>query len=275
MAYETVLLDVEQRVATITLNRPDRMNAWTNRMAFELGDALGVCNGNDEIRAVVITGAGRAFCAGADLSGGKKTFGGRDERPRESSAERERPLFPWEIDKPVIAAINGHAVGVGITYPMMCDIRFVAEDAKIQFAFVRRGVIPELASYVTVARVAGLSNAADLLLSGRMIRGKEAAELGLASRALPAEEVLPAALERARDIAVNAAPVSVAITKRLLWEGLSRTVPEAQRRENPLFAWAGNQPDAREGVLSFLEKRTPDWKLSVARDKPDLLDKGA
>ncbi len=269
MAYDTILLDVKDQVATITLNRPQRLNAWTGRMAAELGDAMAACNENDDVRAVVLTGAGRAFCAGADMGGGKGTFGNFEQRNREQ-AEKRPGLLPWQLDKPVIAAINGHAIGVGITYPMTCDIRFVAEDAKIQFAFVRRGVIPELASHVIVARVAGLSNAADLLFSGRIIRGSEAAELGLATQALPANEVLPAAIERARDIAVNAAPVSVAISKRLLWEGVTSSVPEMQRRELPLFTWAGNQADSREGVTAFLEKRTPEWKLSVARDKPDL-----
>ena len=153
---------------------------------------------------------------------------------------------------------------------MTCDIRYVAEKAKIQFAFVRRGIIPELSSHAIVARVAGLSNAADLLMSGRMILGSEAAELGIATKALPAEEVLPMALERARDIALNTAPVSVAISKRLLWEGIDASVEEMGKREGPLFAWIGNQPDAREGVVSFLEKRAPRWKLSVAKDKPDL-----
>ncbi len=269
MAYETILLDVKDRVATITLNRPKRMNAWTGRMAAELGDAMAACNENDEVRAVVLTGAGRAFCAGADMGGGKDTFGNFERRNREQTGRRGG-LLPWQLDKPVIAAINGHAIGVGITYPMTCDIRLVAEDAKIQFAFVRRGVIPELASHVIVARVAGFSNAADLLFSGRIIRGSEAADLGLASAALPAKEVLPAALERARDIAVNTAPVSVAISKRLLWEGVTTAVPEMQKRELPLFKWAGNQADSREGVTAFLEKRTPEWKLSVAHDKPDL-----
>jgi enoyl-CoA hydratase/carnithine racemase len=246
------------------------MNAWNAQMAAELSDALRSCNENDEVRAIVLTGAGRAFCAGADLRGGRDTFAGRESRREAPAEERERPVQPWQIDKPVIAALNGHAIGVGITYPMMCDIRYVAEDAKIQFAFVRRGVIPELASHVIVARVAGLSNAADVLLSGRVILGREAAEMGLATAALPREEVLPAALERARDIAINTAPVSVAISKRLLWEGITASVPDMLRREGPLFAWAGGQLDAREGVVSFLEKRHPSWKLSVARDKPDL-----
>jgi enoyl-CoA hydratase/carnithine racemase len=269
MAYDTILLDVKDQVATITLNRPQRLNAWTGRMAAELGDAMAACNENDDVRVVVLTGAGRAFCAGADLGGGKKTFGNFEQQNRDQVGKRPG-LLPWQLDKPVIAAINGHAIGVGITYPMTCDIRFVAQDAKIQFAFVRRGVIPELASHVIVARVAGLSNAADLLFSGRIIRGSEAAELGLATQALPANEVLPAAIERARDIAVNAAPVSVAISKRLLWEGVTSSVPEMQRRELPLFTWAGNQADSREGVTAFLEKRVPEWKLAVSRDKPDL-----
>ena len=271
MAYETILLDIKERVATITLNRPERMNAWTNEMATELSDALEACNTNDEVRAIVLTGAGKAFCAGADLGGRGETFGGRERGGRR--AERRRHLQPWQLDKPVIAALNGHAIGVGLTYPMMCDIRFVAEDAKLQFAFVRRGILPELASHVIVARVAGFSNAADVLLSGRMLLGREAAELGLATKALPAEEVLPAAQERARDIARNAAPVSVAIAKRLLWEGITSSVPDMLKREGELFAWLGSQPDAAEGVVSFLDKRPPEWKLSVNRDLPESLRK--
>ena len=273
MAYEAILLDVKDQVATITLNRPDRMNAWNAQMSNELTDALVACNRNDDVRAVVITGAGRAFCAGADLGRGSATFSGRDRRSDEPAPERRQPVYPFQIQKPVIAAINGHAVGVGLTYPMTCDIRFVAEDAKLQFAFVRRGIIPELASHAIVARVAGLSNAADLLMSGRMILGTEAAELGIASKALPKDQVLPAALERAREF-LNAAPASVAISKRLLWEGVTASIPEMMRREGPLFAWTGNQPDAREGVMSFLEKRPPEWSVSVARDLPDEIKPG-
>ena len=271
MTYQTILLDVKDEVATLTLNRPERLNAWTTEMAAELSGALSACNERDEVRVVVITGAGRAFCAGADLGKGGDSFASSDEEREEEQRALQNEVFPWMIDKPVIAAINGPAVGIGITYSMMCDIRFVAEDAKIQFAFVRRGVIPELASHAIVARVAGLSNAADLLLSGRMIRGREAAALGLATQALPAAEVLPAALERARDIAANTAPVSVAISKRLLWEGITASVSEMRKREDALFLWIGNQPDAKEGVVSFLAKRTPEWKLSVSRDKPDQL----
>jgi enoyl-CoA hydratase/carnithine racemase len=268
MTYETILVSVEDRVATITLNRPERMNAWNAQLASEVSAALRAANDDDGVRAIVITGAGRAFCAGADLGGGGGTFAGREGR----AAPAQPQILPYEIDKPVIAAINGAAVGVGITYPMMCDVRIVAEDAKIQFAFVRRGVIPELASHVILPRVIGLSNGADLLLSGRMILGAEAARMGLASEAVPRDQVLPRALERAKDIAKNTAPVSVAIAKRLLWEGLTASVPQMREREGKLFTWTGNQPDSKEGVLSFLEKRAPEWKLSASRDTPrDLL----
>jgi len=267
MGYEHILFEVNDGVALVTLNRPDAMNTWTAVMAAELTDAMRRSDDDDAIRAVVLTGAGdRAFCAGADLTGGGGTFSGRERR-----AETRTPVYPFQISKPVIAAINGHAVGVGITYPMLADVRIVAENAKIAFAFVRRGVLPELASHVTVAKVAGLSGAAELLLTGKTIKGREAAEIGIASRALPAAEVLPAAMEMARDIAVNTAPASVAVAKRLLWEGMSSNVPDMMRREGPLFAWLGNQPDAREGVVSFVEKRAPKWSLS-AKDVPaDML----
>jgi enoyl-CoA hydratase/carnithine racemase len=155
---------------------------------------------------------------------------------------------------------------VGITLPLTCDVRFVAEDAKLQFAFVRRGVIPELASHAILPRVVGLSRAADLLLSGRLFSGREAAALGLASQALPASEVLPAALAYARELRL-AAPVSVALSKRLLWEGIA--AHEMMKREAPLFAWSARQADAREGVVSFLEKREPAWKLRPSVDLPE------
>jgi enoyl-CoA hydratase/carnithine racemase len=271
MTYEAIVFEVEDRIATLTLNRPDRMNAWNDRMASELRHALAACDEDDDVRAVVLTGAGRAFCAGADMAaGGEGTFSRRrgDTEGREALREAARRYggyagpFPWQIRKPVLAAINGHAI------PMTCDIRFVAEDAKVQFAFVRRGVLPELWSHAIVSRVAGLSRAADLLLTGRMIRGRELAELGLASEALPADQVLPATLERAREFLL-AAPVSVALSKRMLWEGLGAGLEELGPKEARLFGWVGQQPDAREGVVSFLDKRDPDWKLSVQRDMPE------
>ena len=269
--YQTIRLDNDGAgVATLTLNRPAALNAWNGRMAEEVEQALLACEADDGVRALVITGAGRAFCAGADLAGGGDRLGGAEAAPAPRTALRDFPdrFWPYQMSKPVIAAINGHAIGVGITFPMTCDLRYVAEDAKLQFAFVRRGVIPELASHAIVPRVVGLSRAADLLLSGRMFSGREAAELGLASKALPASEVLPAALAHAREFRL-AAPVSVALSKRLLWEGLGLGVAEMMRRESPLFGWTSRQPDAREGVVSFLEKREPAWKLRPSIDRPE------
>ncbi len=270
MSYEAILYDTKQNVAVITLNRPDRMNAWNATVASELSRALAAANEDDDVRAAVITGAGRAFCAGADLEGGGDTFAGRDETGGRRRNEDAPTVHPHQIGKPVIAAINGPAVGVGMTYPMLCDIRIAAEDAKMGFVFTRRGMIPELASHLVVQRVAGLSNAADLLMSGRIFSGKEAAELGIASKALPKEQVLDHAMEIAKDY-VNAAPVSVAITKRLIWEALDSNLTDMMKREGPLFAWAGNQADAKEGIRSFIEKRAPEWKLSAARDLPEML----
>jgi enoyl-CoA hydratase/carnithine racemase len=197
MSYSTILVNIDGGIATITFNRPEAMNSWTQATARDLGDAMFSLDKNDSVRAVVVTGTGSAFCAGADLSGATafKLGDTEDEKVRRDSLAFPS-VMPWQIRKPVIAAINGHAIGVGITYAMNCDIRFVAEDAKIQFAFVRRGITPELSSHVIVARVAGLSQAADLMLTGRMIKGREFAEMGLASQALPADKVLPAALER-------------------------------------------------------------------------------
>ena len=177
-------------------------------------------------------------------------------------------MAPWDVRKPVVAAVNGHAVGVGLTFALACDLRFVAEDAKLAFAFVRRGVLPGFGSHAIAARVAGLSNAADLMLSGRTFLGREAADRGLASRALPAAEVLPAALAWARDVAANAAPVPMAISKQLLWQSIGAGAMKA--REDRLFAWCGNQADAREGVDAFLAKREPRWALRPSRDLPPL-----
>jgi enoyl-CoA hydratase/carnithine racemase len=260
MAYETVLYDVADGVATVTLNRPDKLNAWNAQLGAELGDAMATADEDDDVRAVVVTGAGRAFCAGADLSGGE--FGGG------ATAPKLRDRWPWEVRKPVIAAINGHAVGVGLTYPMQCDIRYVAADAKLAFAFVRRGAIPELAAHAIVPRVAGFSTAAELLLSGRTFLGTEAAELGIATKALPTAEVLPAALALAREIAVNTAPVSVAVSKQLLWESMDRSVTETRRAEDRLFGKVTRLDDAREGIASFVEKREPKWTGRPSTDIP-------
>lgn len=266
MSTDTIKCSVENSVATITLNRPDRLNAFNVRMGNEIAEAFAEYDLDDDVRVVVITGEGRAFCAGADLDPGGQAF---NLFARGAGEEvRNRPMDPWRLRKPVIAALNGHAVGVGLTMAMQCDIRFANEDAKYSFAFVRRGVIPELASHVILPKVIGLGRAAELLLSGRTILGREAAEMGVVNRAMPGDEVLPAALELANDIAVNTAPASVAISKRLMWEGIGLTVAEGQDLERPLFAWVSLQPDAVEGVKAFIEKREPKWTLNPSVDLP-------
>lgn len=272
--FETLLYEVADHVCTITFNRPEKMNTWNATVAAELSQAMQAANSDAEVRAVILTGAGRAFCAGADLEGGGDTFAGRqpdaDATPEENVGRNVRNVFPNEIDKPVIAAINGAAVGVGMTYPMLCDIRLASSTAKMGFVFTRRGMMPELAAHLIVQRVAGFSNAADLLLSGRIFTGAEAAEMGLVSKALSPEELLPAAQQMAQDY-VNTAPASVAVTKRLLWRGLDSNPTDMMKLEGPAFAWLGNQPDAKEGILSFLEKRTPDWALTPGDIPDDLI----
>lgn len=268
MEYQQITVGIDAGVMVVTLNRPEQLNSWTARMGRELSAAMMAAHDDDDVRVVVLTGAGRAFCAGADLSSGGNTFDS-DERDRDEAVGTEFVL-PWQIHKPVIAAINGHAVGVGVTYPLCADVRFVAEDAKCQFAFVRRGMMPELAAHVLLARVAGIERAADLLLSGRMVSGRELSDLGVASRSMPADEVLPAAMAWARDVATNAAPVSVALTKRLLWADVAPALRLMMRTESAPFEWLGRQADAREGVTAFLEKRSPNWSLRVTADVPDF-----
>lgn len=261
MDLETVLYDVNDGVATVTLNRPEAMNAWTAQLADDLARAMGAADADEAVRAVVVTGAGRAFCAGADLSGGEGGFAPGDKR-----ADDLPRLMPHKVRKPVIAAINGHAVGVGITYPMLCDIRIAASEAKIQFAMVRRGILPELGSHVILPRVVGFSLAAELLLTGKLMSGAEAAEIGVVSHALPAADVLPAALAMARDIAVNVAPVSAALSKRMLWEGITSGLDEMIAAEGRIISSMASSSDAAEGVRAFFEKRPPAWTMTLADD---------
>ena len=264
---ETVLIELRDRVAVVTLNRPEAMNAWNATLSHDLDTALDWASTNQEVGAVVITGAGRACCAGADLSSGGDTFARGVGRPAAETSNPRR--LPWDVPKPVIAAVNGHAVGVGATYALTCDLRLVATEAKIGFVFTRRGMLPELASHAVLPAVVGQQHATDLLLSGRIITGDEAAALGLALAAVPAAEVVDRAVERAQDMAANAAPMSMAISKRLLWDRIG--VRQMMAREQPLFDWVAGQPDSVEGVTSFLEKRPPRWQLTASEATLDEL----
>jgi enoyl-CoA hydratase/carnithine racemase len=256
--------EVDGGVATLTLDRPESQNAYTGAMGRELGAAYRECDRDDAIRAVVLTGAGRAFCAGADLSPGDATFGAPGEDF--SAAGVDPPA--WEVRKPVIAAVNGHAVGLGLTLALQCDLRIVALEGKYGVVQVRRGVMPDAYSHWTLPRITGLACAAEILLTGRSFRGEEAVRLGIASRALPAPEVLPACVEIARDIAANTAPLSVAFAKRLLWRSFALEAHEVGRLETELHLHLMGKPDAIEGVRAFLERRPPRWQQSVGRDWP-------
>jgi enoyl-CoA hydratase/carnithine racemase len=253
----TVLFEVADGVATITLHRPEVRNAFGAGMGEALADAYGRCDTDDAIRAVVLTGTPPAFCAGADMSTRGSTFAKRDDAVFSAAAVA---MPAWEVRKPVIAAVNGHAIGVGFTLALQCDIRFLAADAKYGIVQVRRGVMGDGYSHWTLPRIAGMSAAAEILLTGRMFDGHEAMALGVCSRVLPNDQVLSAALELARDIAMNAAPLSVAFSKRLLWESWSLTPAEVEARETAHHHVLMGHPDAREGVEAFLERRVPRWR---------------
>lgn len=265
MTPQHIRLEISDHVAVITLHRPEQLNAFTGQMATELADAYRECDHNDDVRAAVLTGAGRAFCAGADLAAGAQTFARREE-PEFSAAGLA--MTAWEVRKPVIAAINGHAVGIGLTLAMQCDIRLIAREAKCGFVHVRRGVLPDAYSHWGVPRAIGFARTAELFLTGRLFEGDEAVHLGIASRAFAAADVLPAALGMARDIAVNVAPLSAALSKRLLWESHSLTREEVGRKETALHHVVMGEPDALEGVMAFVERRTPNWQLRVGRNWP-------
>jgi enoyl-CoA hydratase/carnithine racemase len=252
-------------VLVATLNRPDTRNAFSGAMGRALGDVYRMADTDDAVRVVVLTGTPPAFCAGADFSNGSYVFE-RSDAPAFSANPVNPPA--WRIRKPVIAAVNGHAIGVGFTLTLHCDLRFMAHDAKYGIVQVRRGVMPDAMSHWTLPRLVGLANAADILLTGRTFTGAEARDLGVASRVLPNDEVLPHALEVAHDMAVNTAPLSVAVSKRLLWGTFAMTPDEVDRAETDLHHHLMGEADAREGVMAFLERRDPEWSLTVNNNWP-------
>jgi len=274
MDFEQIRLDVEHHILTITLNRPDRLNAFTPRMRDELIAAFDEADANDDVRAVIVTGEGRAFCAGADLASGGDTFDWRsrqegDAVPRDGGGQVSLRIF--DCTKFVIAAINGPAVGVGITMTLPMDIRFAAGDAKIGFVFGRRGIVPEACSSWFLPRIVGISRAMDWVATGRVFSAHEAVEAGLVRKAVPVGDLLPEAQLLAREIAHETAPVSVALARRLMWTMLGASHPmEAHRADSRAMFSRGQSADAREGVESFLEKRPPAFSDRVSAGLPEL-----
>jgi enoyl-CoA hydratase/carnithine racemase len=279
MAYEQITTDLSDRVLTITLNRPDRLNAWTPTMCSELLDAFDRADQDDEVRAVIMTGAGRAYCAGADLAAGGETF---DARSRQAVAGGHRDnggtftLRVYECTKPVIGAINGAAVGVGVTMTLPMDIRLASENARFGFVFVRRGIVPEACSSWFLPRIVGISQAMEWVATGRVFSAHEALAGRLVRSVHPAGELLEAAHALASEIAANTAPVSVALGRRLLWTMLGAEHPMvAHRADSRAMYLRGQSADAREGVTSFLEKRPAEFTDRVSDGLPDVLPEWA
>jgi enoyl-CoA hydratase/carnithine racemase len=274
--FEEIRADTADGVLTITLNRPERLNAFTETMRRELVAAFDLADADDGVRVVVVTGEGRGFCAGADLAKGGETF---DWKEREAAEGWDVPrdgggqvsLRIYDCTKPVIAAINGPAVGVGITMTLPMDIRLVAEGAKIGFVFTRRGIVPEACSSWFLPRIVGISQAMEWVATGRVFDAREALAGGLVRSVHAPDELLPAAHAIAREIADSTAPVSVALGRRLLWRMLGAAHPlEAHRADSRAMYARGQSADAREGVQSFLEKRPAAFPDLVSGGLPEL-----
>ena len=271
MTYEDIRYDVRDAVLTITLHRPDRLNAFTTRMMHELIDAFDQADADDAVRAIIVTGAGRAFCAGADLGGGGDTFNYRGEEPidRHRDGGGRVTLRIFESKKPVIAAINGAAVGVGATMTLPMDVRIAARGARMGFVFARRGIVPEACSSWFLPRVVGISRAMEWVATGRVFPAEEALAGGLITHLVEPDALLDTARGLAREIADNTSAMSVALARQLLWRMLGADHPmEAHKVDSKCIFWAGQQADAREGVTSFLEKRPARFTLRPSKDMP-------
>ncbi len=277
-AFRTLLYDVDDHVLTLTLNRPERLNAFTLEMADELVAAFDAADADDAVRAIVVTGSGRGFCAGADLGDGSQAFAEKPARddaraPRDSGGRVALRIFACH--KPVIAAVNGPAVGIGATMLLPMDVRLAAASARFGFVFARRGIVPEAASTWFLPRVVGISQAMEWVATGRVFDAEEALTGGLVKAVVPDEDLLDRARALAREIADHAAPVSVAVSRRLLWTMLGAEHPMvAHRAESAALAQRGREADAREGVMAFLEKRPavfPDRVGAGGEGVPDVL----
>ena len=290
MNFTQIRYAVANGIATVTLNRPDKLNAFTQTMMLELVAAFDAADADDAVRAVIVTGEGRAFCAGADLSEGAKTFDyeNRPDNPRGESPVRadgsidyghdavrdsggKLTLRIFESLKPVIAAVNGPAVGIGATMLLAMDIRIASDAARFGFVFARRGIVPEAASSWFLPRIVGIAQALDWCFSGRVFDAEEALAGHLVSKVVPAAGLLAEATRVAREIADNAAPVSVALTRQMMWRMLGAPSPmDAHKLDSRAIYSRGRSGDAKEGVMSFIEKRTPVFPESVADGMPDF-----
>ena len=273
MAYETLLTDLDSGVLTVTLNRPERLNAFNTPMLGDLLALVDEVDANDDVRAVIFTGAGRGFCAGADLGGGSNTF---DNSGRESSEEHRDggglvALRLYDCTKPLIAAFNGPAVGVGATMMLPADVRLASEKAKFGFVFARRGIVPEACSSWFLPRVVGINRAMEWVATGRIFGPEEALQGGLVSRVLPADDLLPTARSLAAEIAENTSAVSVALSRQLMWKMLGADHPmEAHKLDSRGIYAMGKSPDSREGIQSFLEKRPAEFSMKVSSNMPEF-----
>jgi enoyl-CoA hydratase/carnithine racemase len=279
--FETLLYSVEDGIATITLNRPEKLNAFTTRMMTELIAAFDVTDADDAVKAVIVTGAGRAFCAGADLSRGGSTFD-RDANPeaerlavRVNGVDRDGggrvTLRIFDSLKPVIAAVNGPAVGIGVTMQLAMDMRLASNTARFGFVFAKRGITPEAGSSWFLPRLVGIQTALEWCYTGRVFPAQEALDKGLVRSLHEPDDLLPAARALAREIIDNTAPVSVALTRQMIWRMAGADHPMmAHQADSRAIQARGASADAREGVASFLEKRTADYPNLVSRDVPDI-----
>ena len=278
--YQTLGYEVDDGLLTLTLNRPERLNAFTSEMRREIVDALDRADADDDVRAVIFTGAGKGFCAGADLSSGSGTFrdaasGGGSAPPADGEAARDGggrlTLRIFECLKPVIAAINGPAVGIGATMLLPMDVRIASDQARFGFVFARRGIVPEAASSWFLPRIVGISKALEWTCSGQVFGAEEARAGGLVSRVVPADDLLATARQVARDMTAHSAPVSVALVRQMMWKMLTADHPmEAHKIDSRGVRERSRSADAREGVAAFLEKRVARFPGRVSRDMPSF-----
>lgn len=265
---DDILLQVIDGVAVITFNRPDAMNTFTAGMMAGLGEAYRQCDEDDEVKVIVLTGAGKAFCAGADMSGGGDTFDTRGELDFSSC-----PLSfqAWDVRKPVIAALNGHAIGVGMGIAIQADIRVLAEEGKYGFLQNRRGVVADFAVEYVLPKIVGMERAFELVVRAQRLNGKEAQEWGLGSRCVPAEQVLETAMEIARDMAANCSPLIMGIHKRLMSKAQNMDRNDFIELETKMLHHTMGRADAVEGGMAFFERRDPKWTSSVSEEWPEEL----